>query len=399
MSLSVAASAAAADPVAVLRTGRGWELVPAVLIPSPERDGIAGLADPACFGIVRQAHGGEQRRTVSREMALLLFTLQRPEGLPLAALGHRDGARDRAMIDLVAAGVLEVADADGSFSSGSAACARLFGDPVGDTTHTRANDLAHDAIRSAEALATDDAAEIADYLYRFNTRPLSPEWASRLPNPVAVAAYLALDDGDATSATLVRHWRSRTAAPDDHWIFWHARHARAAAGDDGAVHKLYVSASVEALPTAFAAAVDVLTALRAPQLKIGRDVRGLLRPDKLVAYFATLDDLLRAADALRTALRGTAAQGVPFTAEAGDGDALLSWAIDPPERAGEPRESWRRWIAGKLAGYLIAGRQGSRGSTEGESWRWALARLRLDGIDTSRWIASPSAWSASGALP
>ncbi len=155
-----------------------------------------------------------------------------------------------------------------------------------------------------------------------------------------------------------------------------------------ATYKLYVSPQPEALPIAFGDILAALAAAGAPQLKIGADFRGVLRPDKIVAHFPDFESL--AAGAARLAERlggmggmgGIAAQGVPFTAEIG-GDGLLSWGVDPPLPAGRSaawRESWRTWLCRRLALALLAG----RGSAP-EPWRFALERLRLEGVDTESW--------------
>jgi hypothetical protein len=107
----------------------------------------------------------------------------------------------------------------------------------------------------------------------------------------------------------------------------------------------------------------------------------LLRPDKLVAYYPSFERLAAAADAVAGRLAGTPAQGVPFTAEIAGG-GLLSWGVDPPpEGSWSGGESWRLWLTHRLATALLAGKQ----ATGVEPWRFALERLRLEGVDTDSW--------------
>src|SRR5262249_57560169 len=91
------------------------------------------------------------------------------------------------------------------------------------------------------------------------------------------------------------------------------------------------------------------------------DAEGLLRPDKIVAYFPTLDGLRTASDRLATRLDGCPAHGVPFTSEL-SGGGLLSWGVDPPasERLvnWQPQESWRLWLTNRLANALFTARAG-----------------------------------------
>ena len=119
---------------------------------------------------------------------------------------------------------------------------------------------------------------------------------------------------------------------------------------------------------------------------------GLLRPDKLVAYCGTYEQLAELARELQSALAGCPAQGVPFTGiidEAG----LLSWGTDPPgERlstAGMDRESWRLWVTNQLAVALIAARAAE---TEVSPARFAVERLSLEGVDTRTWTPMQTIW-------
>ena len=110
----------------------------------------------------------------------------------------------------------------------------------------------------------------------------------------------------------------------------------------------------------------------------------------MVAYFDAWAPLEVAARALQRSLAGCPAQGVPFTAQFGD-SPLLSWGIDPAEESAAPkwmaRESWRLWVTNRLAaGLLAAVRSGTPSSPrEVEPWRFAMERLRLEGVDTDTW--------------
>ena len=77
------------------------------------------------------------------------------------------------------------------------------------------------------------------------------------------------------------------------------------------------------------------------------------------------------------------AHGVPFTAVI-SADGLLSWAADPMWWIGG-RASWRGWLTARLAEYMVAARR--TGCTDVETGRYALQRLRLDGVNTDTWMA------------
>ena len=183
--------------------------------------------------------------------------------------------------------------------------------------------------------------------------------------------------------------------PMEGWLSWQARGlAGLGASRQAATYKLYVSPPPEAVQDAFGAILEALTAARARQFKVGSDAHGLLRADKIVAYFSGFEPLAEAAAEVRRRLDGTAAQGVPFTSGIG-ADGLLSWGIDPPasEWAGSRAMSWRLWLARRLAQALLAAR--STPAAGVEPWSFALERLRLEGVDTATWTPGALLWTES----
>jgi hypothetical protein len=93
--------------------------------------------------------------------------------------------------------------------------------------------------------------------------------------------------------------------------------------------------------------------------------------------------MMRVADELAVALRGYDAQGVPFTA-AVDARAIVTWGLDPlPGRRVQLPEggSWRQLVAHQLAAALR-----SSGATDSDTLvAFALARVRLECVDTKTW--------------
>jgi hypothetical protein len=158
-------------------------------------------------------------------------------------------------------------------------------------------------------------------------------------------------------------------------------------------YKLYVSPAIDGLETAISAVASSLAGARGVMaFKVGSDVQGICRPDKLVVYFDRLEELQEGAAALADRLSECPAHGVPFTA-AVTHDGLLSWGADPPAPSSENgtgRTSWRLWVTERLAEYLTLARNAGR--SELEPWQLALERLRLAGIDTDTWIPASGMW-------
>lgn len=369
-----------------LRANPAYELVPVNRLPDAERRSLANEEpDPDTYGVLRAAAGGELATlVVDRETALLFLTLQQPGPLPdyVEAVFGREGERglERLLLDRV----LEVAGPDG-FVGGAAAAALLGLDtPLGEGRLAR---LSQQALRYGQALELADPRVLAMKLYRYNQRPATPRWRRRIPDRQAAAGFLGLQPGGANEAPSRRGWRAIEAG--EGWLSFAPNSPRAEAA--GTRCKLYVSPAPEALPEVLTACLTTLADCGARQLKVGGDLYGLLRPDKLVAYFGARETLLAAAEMLRRRLEGTPVQGVPFTAEAGG--SLLSWGSDPRRPSETGGMSWRHWLVNRLAAALVSARQAPPGAPE--PWRFALERIALEGVDpktfgpTAVWSGEP----------
>lgn len=369
------------------RANPAYELVLYDRLEPAVREALADLGkDPDFYGVLRPREAaGLGVKSVDRETALLFLTLGEPGLLP--SYVHRvagEGA-GRIVAQLVADAVLEV-DGGDAFVSGPAALGLLRGEREGgDRGASRLAALSIEALRYAQALDVSDPLSLAHRLYGYNRRPLTPAWKRLLPGGEAVERHLGIAPGGAHRRLLDRGW-SRVG-PSHGWISWRSRRRDEGGGEDGGVtYKLYVSPVPEALADGFGKVLEALAVSRAVQFKIGADAVGLLRPDKIVAYFPSFDRLAHAAEAITGILEGTPAQGVPFTAEIG-GDGLLSWGVDPPAGPGwEGRESWRLWLVRRLARALLSGKAAAQAGEPGvEPWHFALERLRLEGVDTGTW--------------
>ena len=120
--------------------------------------------------------------------------------------------------------------------------------------------------------------------------------------------------------------------------------------------------------------------------KVGTGVHGLLRPDKMVVYFARPDDLHAAASAVAAALAGAPVHGVPFSS-AVTGDGLVSWGVDPPDEDGMMRalrsESWRERLTTQMGAAFVAAPRAGEGVEA--VVRFVLLRLETHGVDPTTW--------------
>lgn len=379
------------------RANPAFELVLFDRLAPHEREALAELRkDPDFYGILRPHPGDASSavlgvKSVDRETALLFLTLREPGPLPsyvTAMLG--DGAL-RVVARLVADAILEVEE-EGRFLSGAAALG-LFGERRAPGAGGRLADLSLAALRYAQDLAEDDPLSLSFRLYGYNRRPLTPAWKRLLPKGENVLAWLGIGRGGRHRRLLDRSWE-RTGGSAEWWLSWRSRQDGGLSdlAGSGATWKLYVSPAPEALPESFGDILEALAAGRAAQFKVGADALGILRADKIVAYFPSFERLAAAAEALEARLTAIPAQGVPFTSEIG-GAGLLSWGVDPPreEAAFGSGESWRLWLTHRLSRALLS----ARAAQAAEPWRFALERVRLEGVDTDTWTPGAMLWKRS----
>jgi hypothetical protein len=377
-----------------LRANPRYQLIPLDRLTPDDYTYLRGLeSNPDVFGILRPVDGcALPLLSVCRETALLFFVLRDAGLLPAyVKVDSSDGWR-KGVAQLVLDGVIEI-EADGQYISGSQAYRLVCGEPSERTVNDQVGRLSIDAMRYAQALDITDATRLSARLYFYNRVPASANWHRRFPTTQAVVDYLGIEREPVRSLLEQKSLRMvSTAGSGDGWIMWRSQAVKAPPPGT-ALYKLYLSPDPSVAADAFQGAVHALSKLPTVLLKVGNDVYGLLRPDKILAYFKSRDEVVTAAQSLEDALHGLPAQGVPFTA-AIDPNGLVSWGIDPPRsEVGLPwqeRESWRLWLTNRLAAALLAGRTSEPHGLE--PWRFALERLRLLGVDPYSWTPGSGLW-------
>ena len=341
-------------------------------------------SDPDFYGLfVPQPPLTITIKSAPRQTAELFRSLAAPAHLDRALLGDGDAAAN--IVDLVLDGILEIERGDGFVSGADALPFLSAGAPDAGGV------LSRRALLHAQELETADPRMLASALYRYNCIPLTPSWRSRFAGPEAILAHVGAGRGVARKI-LNRDWSF--SGETRGWLAWTPLLASRDAS--ASTYKLYVSPRPERIRDAFEILVRVLAAAPAP-FKLGNSAAGLLRADKLVAYFSTREQLDGVASAMRRELAGCEAQGVPFAA-ALDESGLLSWGVDPPESERvlrwQERDSWRFWIAQRLGG-AMAFAKSARTSAAAEPWRFAVARIQRLGVDVATWTPSAALWRPS----
>ena len=217
-----------------------------------------------------------------------------------------------------------------------------------------------------------EPAVVAHWLYRFGTVPRGPAMDRDFGADDGPIAVLGMTVGSVTRRLLETAYEATSL---EGWYSFARTPARAQLV---AACKLYVSPRPDALVDFFPRIADVFVQSNVRSFKVGRGIEGLLRPDKIIAYFEDRAHMHDVAGALGRSLCGCPAQGVPFTAEVG-GNGLLSSGVDPPP--GDAAASWRSWVTERLAASLT----GLRGTRPVDLVAAALADIRLAGVDPDLW--------------
>jgi hypothetical protein len=236
--------------------------------------------------------------------------------------------------------------------------------------------LSSTGLRMAAAVSPAETAAVARWLYRFGTLPRGPAIERDFGADDEPMAVLGLNKGGQTRRILEGVYDAATI------LGWYSFTEPNALDQLPRACKLYISPRPEALTDAFPIIAEQFVRSKVRCFKVGRGVEGLLRPDKIIAYFDGRTHMEEVATALDASLQGCPAQGTPFTAEAAGG-GLLSWGVDPP--LGGELESWRGWITKQLAASLTA----PRTSPGVDPVSAALRDIASVGVDPDHW--SPSA--------
>lgn len=371
----------------VYRANPGYRLLGLAELSPDERSALGDAGnDASVHGVLTPREGAHLTvKLVNEDTARLFRSLARGATVP----GEPESQTLQLQLrDLVAAEILELEDR-GTFRTGLDALPLLDEQRTEPDAGGALDRLSRDAIAYAEGLRLDNPAAIADRIYAYHRIAVGPSSRRRWSAEAVQAGIRAALRGAAGG----ERWREL-----GHPSTW-ASYGRVDAGPDAdslaPLHKLYVSPMPEELSDALVVTLDAIADRDGVVgWKVGSDCYGILRPDKLMVYMESAEVLSALGEELRSRLDGMPWHGVPFTAELG-AEGLLSWGVDPPRfstaNAGLLPESWRTWLAGRLAGTLW---QAARDGVE-DALDLALLRLRAAGVDTDTWTPSHTLFAAA----
>ncbi|MDM5223541.1 hypothetical protein QUF86_22985 [Peribacillus sp. NJ11] len=325
-------------------------------------------------------------KSICKNTALLFYSLQQPSILPSSLkLMFGDNFLE-SIAKMVLDGILEI-KTNGSFISGTAAYPLLFESIFEGKMDSLIPRLSVEALKYADSLDGADFKTLIARMYFYNRIPNSPEWEKMYPSSESIFKTVGLDSRESFQSLFDQKWSyHKQSSIQSGWLSFSAKEKHTSQTENPSKFKLYISPfpKPHLIREVFQATADVLGDMNVQNFKIGQDVIGLLRPDKMVAYFSNFEDCEEAALRIRQKIDGTPAHGVPFTADFSN-DGLLSWGMDPPPTNSLPwgRFSWRLWIVTQLTNFLLESKLYRANNVE--PWKYALERLQTMGIDPSTW--------------
>jgi hypothetical protein len=275
-----------------LRPGASYTLVEWHHLNIGEQQMLSGLYDEAeVYGIFRPSAGVHHltQKVAYKEVALLYLHLVHTNILPRYLCINVESELHETIAQLVLDGILEMED-EGDFISGIRAVKAIFGETIGarSTIPSRLSTLSTQAIQYAFLLRNLNKRPLSYRLYTFNTMPWDEFARSKFHSGYSVKEFLLSSAECNIDSLLHEYWKFDNLSEEKYWLSWWrpAAERNYSIAADKPTFKLYLSPVISDLPNVFQDAIPVLTASAAFSFKVGSTVRGLLRPDKMVAYFA-----------------------------------------------------------------------------------------------------------------
>lgn len=377
------------------RANPDYELVLYDRLSSSQQEYLQDLfKDEDFYGILRPINStqtGLGIKSICQKTALLFLTLQQPGTIPIYLKNFYLDKTERFIYQLVIDNVLQVNNQDKFVSGIEAIHLFKFCNQVNSSELLgvgKISQLSLDALKYAQALAIDDSSKLSARLYFYNRVPITSKLLQLYPSETEIAEYLQISSYHKLGQIINRQWQEANSTQgDDFWRIWKfVDNLDSLDSYKKAIYKLYISPTFEVLGDIFPTLVEIFTDLQVSQFKVGgKQIAGLLRSDKIIAYFDDFESLKRTADLIISSLPNTPAQGVPFTSEL-DNNGFLSWGIDPPSQdkllKWQERESWRVWLTNRLATGVLSAKSSNSSL---EPWEFALYRLEGEGVDPKTW--------------
>ena len=324
-----------------------------------------------------------------REVAMLYLHFQYNNKLPHYFIVSVNKNITEILIRLILDEIIQI-EGETGYVSGAAALPVLYGENIFEehTVPGYLSALSFKAIYYAWMLHDADLTSITQKLYSFNTVPWDAFMKSRFYETHSIKEFLFSRVNETSRHMLDEQWQTYPNDENKYWLSWSRHLPGQLLQERSHTCKLYISPHINDLPEIFRRFIPVISASQAFSFKAGNSLQGLLRPDKMVAYFYSKEALFYTAGLLREELGNYPSQGVPFTTQL-DETGLLSYGEDPPVTevlSSVDGGSWRTFITDQLALAIVQARKNKL------SWQQTMgfirAMLLTEGVDSYNWTTT-----------
>jgi hypothetical protein len=137
---------------------------------------------------------------------------------------------------------------------------------------------------------------------------------------------------------------------DGYWVQL-IRNREIEAEQNQSIYKLYLGLDPKVLSSSFDLVIDQLLHLDPIGVKWGAKEKYLLRSDRFMVYYHSMDQIVKASEMVMQAINGLHFQDVPFTIRINPTSAI-SYGIDP-SGASQKQISWRSEVCKKIAEFAL----------------------------------------------
>ena len=365
----------------LIRMSKKYELLRFEMLTEKMQFSFQGLeTDPEFYGILSPINDKKLGvKSVNKELALLLLSLQTPGKIPNYILKHDEDNYESVIYDLLLANVLEV-EIDDHFIGGAALKNYDATTITPKTTENYLSQLSYNAILYGMKLPINDVTSLGARIYFHNRYPLSSEWKKRFEEEKF------LEVKDKNSKKLLKKYWTRSKSKIESWEFWQKNDNELDVNKSKSTYKLYISPRPDKVGSILDIIVPVLTEMNVPRFKYGVTVQDVLRPDKIVIYFKSYEEMFKLSETIIPLLQDFDVHGIPFSSQL-DERGLISWGIDPPKNENklqwQERESWRVWVSFRIANAILQARSESLDFET--TFAFVLDKMASIGVNVDMW--------------
>lgn len=304
-----------------------------------------------CFGIFRPLSEGFSYKIATKKIADIFNLLKKRLSFSFIKKAFKLKVNE---LELLLCNLIEnsllVLDVGSKSYSGNEAFSKLYKlhSFEKNTTNSIVSKLSFQAVYYGYNLNENRVQDLAAKLYHFNTLPSTGErlklFKSKSTSEIFNLKQIFGDE-------FLKYFNMNE---NEYWLYFSVKKVYGQVSANN-TYKLYVSPQPEFFRECCEVLAKFIPESTSFSFKLGVGLQGILRPDKIVVYFSSKNEMLAFAKKLIKNMDDIKAQAIPFTVQL-DRKGLISWGVDPPRIKTNifwEQSSWRVWLTSKIAHYII----------------------------------------------